>query len=199
MSKFSRIGIGSIFETGKQNHFMDSINKNQTEDNYKDLSGEEGLKKMKELIDKASTCFFCTHAESDPIFATRPMAVQKTDDDGTIWFLSASDSHKNEEVSSDPWVQLLFQGSAHSDFLKLSGKASITRDKAVIKDLWNPMLKTWFTEGEDDPRITAIKVKVDEGYYWDTKHSMPVALVKRLVGAAIGKTLDDSIEGKIKV
>jgi general stress protein 26 len=26
----------------------------------------------------------------------------------------------------------------------------------MIGNLWNPMLKTWFTEGEDDPRITFV-------------------------------------------
>ncbi|WP_373890118.1 pyridoxamine 5'-phosphate oxidase family protein [Massilia sp. DJPM01] len=40
----------------------------------------------------------------------------------------------------------------------LDGVATITRDKARIKELWNFILKTWFTEGEHDPRITAIKI-----------------------------------------
>lgn len=30
------------------------------------------------------------------------MAVQKVDDDGNLWFLSAKDSHKNEELNNDP-------------------------------------------------------------------------------------------------
>jgi len=36
-----------------------------------------------------------------------------------------------------------------------------------------------------------------EGYYWDNKHGSAVAGVKMLIGAAIGKTLDDSIEGQV--
>ena len=35
------------------------------------------------------------------------------------------------------------------------------------------------------------------GYYWDTKHGNAIAGVKMLIGAAIGKTLDDSIEGTL--
>ncbi len=57
------------------------------------------------------------------------------------------------------------------------------------------MLRTWFTGGIEDPRITVIKVSPTEGYYWDTKHGQFVAGMKMLLGAAIGKTLDDSIEG----
>lgn len=115
------------------------------------------------------------------------------------WFLSAADSHKNEEIAIDIDVQLLFQGSAYSDFLTLYGRASISRDKNKIKELWQPILKTWFTEGQNDPRITVIKVEPVDGYYWDTKHNMMVGAVKRMVGAVIGKTLDDSIEGTVKI
>jgi len=61
------------------------------------------------------------------------------------------------------------------------------------------ILKTWFTGGLDDPRITAIEVEPLDGYYWDTKHNVAVAFAKMAVGAMTGKTLDDSIEGKLRV
>ncbi|MGZ5248513.1 MAG: pyridoxamine 5'-phosphate oxidase family protein [Flavitalea sp.] len=178
---------------------MDSINKQQEEDNYKDLHGKAAIKKMKTLVDQASTCFFCTNIKEGKPFDTRPMAVQQLDEEGNFWFLSAKGSFKNEELSADPAVQLLFQGSSYSDFLVVYGIATVSDDKDKIKELWNPMLKTWFTEGIDDPRISVIKVAPEEGYYWDTKHNQAVGLVKRIAGAIMGKTLDDSIEGEIKV
>ncbi|HWA98661.1 MAG TPA: pyridoxamine 5'-phosphate oxidase family protein, partial [Pirellulales bacterium] len=61
------------------------------------------------------------------------------------------------------------------------------------------IVRTWFTQGVDDPRITVIKFVPQEGYYWDTKHGQFVAGVKMLIGAMTGKTLDDSIEGKLRV
>ena len=127
------------------------------------------------------------------------MSVQKTDDDGHLWFLSANDNHTVKEIQLNPAVHLYFQGSKHSDFLHLFGKAAISKDKTKIKELWEPVLKTWFTEGENDPRICVIEVLPSEGYYWDNKHGNFVASVKMLLGAAIGKTLDDSIEGKVNV
>lgn len=178
---------------------MDSINQQQPEDNLKNLSGEEAKAKVKELVNNAASCFFCSNIKTGIPFSTRPMSVQKYDEDGNFWFLSSDDSHKNEEISHDPFVHLLFQGSAHSDFLNIYGIAEISKDKEKIKELWQPILKTWFTEGEDDPRITVIKVDPSEGYYWDNKHGNAVAFVKQAVGAALGKTLDDSIEGKIEV
>jgi general stress protein 26 len=152
---------------------------------------------MKKLTEKAETCFFCTAAHVAGSSGARPMSVQQVDDAGNLWFLSADDSHKNEELMRNPAVTLYFQGSAHSDFLVLNGTATVSRDKEKIKELWEPIVKTWFTEGVDDPRITVIKVAPRDGYYWDTKHGNAVAGVKMLIGATIGKTLDDSIEGTL--
>lgn len=176
---------------------MDSINKQQEEQNFENLNGPKAIEKMRVLVDKASTCFFCTEIITGQPFVTRPMAVQKLDDEGNFWFLSSNDSQKNDEVNHDPSVQLLFQGSSYSDFLSVYGVATVSQDKEKIKELWNPMLKTWFTEGIDDPRISVIKVEPIDGYYWDTKHNMAVGLIKRTVGAIIGKTMDDSIEGNL--
>ena len=177
---------------------MDSINKNQPEDNHADLSGANAIKKMSELIKGAETCFFCT-SKPDGELDVRPMSVQQVDEQGNLWFLSADDSHKNQELAVNPRVRMFFQGSPHSDFLHLDGTATVSRDKAKIKELWKFVLKTWFTEGEDDPRITVIKVAPSHGYYWDTKHGNAVAGVKMLIGAAVGVTLDDSIEGNLRV
>ncbi len=178
---------------------MDSINKNQSEHNLKHLANKEAVDKIKELIKKSSTCFFTTSAATGQSAGTRPMNVQKTDDEGNLWFLSAKDSHKNLEISLSPLVKLYFQGSPHSDFLFLEGNATVLDDKQIIKDLWEPLLKVWFTEGGNDPRISVIKFTPSKGYYWDNKHGNAIAGVKIMIGAVIGKTLDDSIEGKIQV
>jgi general stress protein 26 len=178
---------------------MNSINRQQPEHNREDLLDQQAVAKIKTLVKSASTCLFCTAITTGKAVATRPMAVQKVDDRGSLWFLSASDSHQNREILADPNVQLMFQGSQHSDFLTLYGRASISSDPAKIKELWEPMFKTWFTEGIDDPRITVIEVRPSEGYYWDTKHNQVVALAKMVAGAILGKTLDDSVEGTLRV
>jgi general stress protein 26 len=183
----------------KQRISMDSINQNQPEENHADLAGADAIKKIQALVKQAQSCFFCTAVTTSDSHGARPMSVQQVDDDGTLWFLSADDSHKNQEIAINPLVKLYFQGSPHSDFLQLEGHAVISRDHAKIRELWNPIIKTWFTEGIDDPRITVIQVKPTRGYYWDTKHGKAVAMVKMAIGALTGKTLDDSIEGTLKV
>jgi general stress protein 26 len=177
---------------------MDSINRNQPEHNRQNLLGPDAIERIEGTVKKAQTCFFCTRAATGESAGVRPMAVREVDETGNLWFLSADDSHKNREIEAAPEVSLFFQGSPHSDFLHLTGVATILRDQAKIKDLWSPVIKTWFTEGVDDPRITAIKVTPTDGYYWDNQHGNAIAGAKMLVGAALGKTLDDSVEGKVK-
>lgn len=176
---------------------MNSINQNQPEDNLKDLSGHEGVQKVRELVEINNTCFFSTQNDNSPSAGTRPMTVQEVDDNGNLWFLISNDSFTYQELQANPKVKLYFQGSAHSDFLYIEGNASMSRDKEKIEQFWSPIIKTWFTEGKDDPRITVVKIQAAHGYYWDNKHGNAIAAIKIAAGALLGKTLDDSIEGKI--
>jgi len=177
---------------------MDSINREQPEHNREDLGGTAAVARIRDMSDDAQSCFFCTRPLSgSDTGGTRPMSIQQADEDGALWFLSSADSHKNAEIQADPAVRLYLQSSKHSGFLALDGHASISRDRAKIDQLWNPIMKTWFTDGKDDARITVIKVAPTGGYYWDNKHGDFVAATKMVIGAAIGRTLDDSIEGNV--
>lgn len=177
---------------------MNSINQNQEEKNQENLDSASSVKKIKELVDIAKTCFLTTEVSSPQSYGTRPMTVQQVDDAGVIWFLVANDSHAYEDMAANPKVKLHFQGSAHSDFLYLEGQAELLADQSKIKELWEPIMKTWFTEGENDPRIAIVKFNPSNGYYWDTKHGNYIAGLKMMIGAVIGKTMDDSIEGEIR-
>lgn len=178
---------------------MDVKDTNPREDNYEDLRGQEAVKKIKEVVEEAENCFFCSAVATGESNGDRPMNVRQVDDEGNLWFLSASDSRKNQELAIDPAVKLYFQGSKHSDFMQINGRATISRDREKIEELWSPLVQAWFTDGKDDPRITVIRVSPTEGYYWDTKHSTAVAGIKMLIGAALRKTMDDSIQGKLDV
>ena len=178
---------------------MNSINQEQPEDNFKDLNGEEAITKLKDLAEDAKTCFFCSNIKTGLPASARPMTIQQVDDEGNLWFLMANDSETYQEIQREPVAQLFFQGSKYSDYLNVYGITSVSDDKEKIKQFWKPILKTWFTDGEEDPRIAVVKLEPTEAYYWDNKHGDAVAFIKQLAGAAIGKTLDDSIEGNLRV
>lgn len=177
---------------------MNSINSNQKEENHTNLMGDEAIEKMRNLIDKSGSCFFCTSTLMNKINSS-PMNVQKSDINGDLWFLSPKDSIKNMEITQDSEVTLHFQGSPHSDFLELKGKATISDDKDLIKELWDPMAKSWFKEGKEDPRISVIQFKTESGYYWDNEHGNTIAGVKLLIGVITGTNSDDSEEGSLEI
>ena len=100
----------------------------------KDLSHTDAIKKLKELAEDINICMFCTKTDKLP-FQTRPMGTQKVDEEGNLWFLSAADSDKNNEIKQDDIVQLLYAKSSDAHFLSVTGKASITKDKHKIDEL----------------------------------------------------------------
>lgn len=177
---------------------MDSVNSNQTEENYANLIGDEAIEKMRNLIDKSGSCFFCTSTLMNKVNGS-PMSVQKSDANGDLWFLSPKDSPKNLEIAHGSEVTLYFQGSAHSDFLELKGKAIISYDKDRIKELWDPMQRSWFKDGLDDPTISVIQFKTESGYYWDNEHGNTIAGIKLLFGVITGRNTDDTEEGYLKI
>jgi general stress protein 26 len=163
----------------------------------KDLDYQHGIEKLKEFIEKGKICHFVTDLEKRPL-TSRPMSTQEVDAWGNLWFFSADSSHKNRDIDRNNEVQLFYSNADTSEYLTVYGRAEIVKDSQKINDLWNPMLKTWFNEGKDDPEIMLIKVTPEDAYYWDTKNNKVVQLVKMLVGSVVGKQLDDGVEGDIK-
>jgi general stress protein 26 len=164
----------------------------------KNLAQQEGIEKMKELAEAARICHFVTGLNTTPL-TSRPMATQEVDDEGNFWFLSKLSSHKNEEIDDDPEVQLFYSNNASSEYLTVFGYAEIIRDRKKLEELWNPMVKAWFTEGKDDPEVSIIRVRPVDAYYWDTKTNKLISLMKIAASTITGKTMDDGVEGQIKI
>jgi general stress protein 26 len=166
--------------------------------NVENLNRQEAIEKLKTLVKHNSICLFTTSLAETPLRA-RPMSTQKVCDQGNFWFLSARDSDKNMEIAKDSRVQLFFSNTSDSEFLTAYGEASISYDRKKIEELWTPIAKAWFTEGKDDPRISVIKVKPTNAFYWDTKSGKMVSMIKILASALTGKTSDVGVEGTLTV
>ncbi len=166
--------------------------------NFQDLSGTEALEKMRKLIEAEDICLFTSQLGQLPL-ATRPMSTAQVDGYGNIWFMSVAGSEKNRDIQSDRRVQLFYANKSRSEYLSIYGEAIITMDKDKIEELWTPIAKVWFTEGKDDPRITLIRVRPLDVYYWDTKNNKIVSLIKMMGAVLTGETMDDGIQGEIHI
>ncbi len=164
----------------------------------KDLINKEAVQKIKELAKDSNICHFVTNLSNIPL-SSRPMATQKVDDEGNIWFLSDKSSDKNTDIHSDQRVQLFYSANSNYEYLSVYGTAEISFDKEKIHEMWTSLTKAWFPGGEDDPTISLIKVIPEDGYYWDTKNNKIISLFKIAKSIVTGRTDDDGIEGTLKV
>lgn len=161
------------------------------------LEDEAAIEKIRELAKSARVCLFGTSAGRLPL-EVRPMAVQEVDAAGHLWFLSGRSSIKNQHITRDPRVQLLFANVGDSEYLNLHGTAVISDDRSLRQAHWTPLAKTWFNGGVDDPELTVIRVRPDRGYYWDTEHGKAIAMLKITVGSMMGKTMHDGVQGEVR-
>ena len=163
------------------------------------LSGAEGLKKIGELIKDVRICMMTT-AAGNGSFDSRPMATQEVKDfDGSVWFLTRGESGKVREIEQDDHVTLLYSDPGNHNYVSLKGRASVSKDKAKVHELWNTMYKAWFPQGEDDPSITVLRIDVHEAQYWEASSSKLVFGIKYLAAAITGGSVDVGETGKVTV
>ncbi|WP_309609955.1 pyridoxamine 5'-phosphate oxidase family protein [Flavobacterium sp.] len=159
----------------------------------------EGVKKLIELVDNITICFFCTDLKAGDGATATPMSAQKVDEEGNIWFFSGKDSDKNKEISKDKDVQLFFSHPGKSSYVVVNGEAEIVTDIEKIKELYTPAIKIWFKEGVEDPNISLIKVATKNAYYWDTVGGIAINCIKMIASVVTGKNLVEGVEGNITV
>jgi len=169
-----------------------------SEQNKQNLSAQDAIDKLKELIKSESICFFCTQLTKQPI-TTRPMSTQKVDDHGNIWFMSSIKSNKNTEIGQDNMVQLFYSNPSSYEFLSVLGNATITTDREKIYEMWTPFAKAWFKDGKEDTNISLIKVTPQSAYYWDTKNNKMISMIQMFASMLTGSAPDGGVEGTLKV
>lgn len=95
----------------------------------------------------------------------RPMAVAELGEDAHVYLVTGADSEKTAEIDLAPDVTLVFQDSHR--FASLSGRATLSRDRALTERLWSEAWKVWFPQGKADPAICFVRIEPHEAEYWD--------------------------------
>jgi general stress protein 26 len=136
---------------------------------------EDSVRKLRELIKDVEVAMLTT-VEPDGHLRSRPMATQKAEFDGQLWFFTGIDSSKVVEVQREQHVNLAYAKPDDQIYVSVSGRASISRDRDKMKQFWNPIHKAWFPQGLDDPNIGLLCVEIDHAEYWDAPSSKLVQL-----------------------
>jgi general stress protein 26 len=161
-------------------------------------AGDRG--KFVEVLRRFDTAMLVTHAKEGGL-RSRPMALAEIEDDGTTWFVTASDTEKTEEIGPHGDVNVAFQ--AGMSFASLTGDAELVRDKAKARDLWQEPWRVWFPDGPEESDLVLVRIRPQVGEYWDQRGSKGLRYAWEAAKAyAKGEKLgdnDDSPRGHGKV
>jgi general stress protein 26 len=165
----------------------------------KNLQNEQALDKLRKLVKDIDICMFITNTRPDAETHTRPMATVDVEADGTLWFYTDIRSIKVDEVATDHDVHLVYSHPGKDSYLDIWGTASVVTDREKIKEKWTPMVKAYFSDGADDPKIALLKVLPQDCYYWDNETGKMVYFLKAAASVVTGKRLAEGAEGKLEL
>ncbi len=137
-----------------------------------ETSHAEATQKMWSMMKSISFAMMTT--EDGDNLRARPMVAAQSEFDGTLWFFTRASSHKVDEVQHDQHVGVTYADPSKQDYVSLSGKARLVRDKSAIEAHWGESMRTWFPKGKDDPDIALLKVDITMAEYWDAPNSKMV-------------------------
>jgi general stress protein 26 len=159
-----------------------------SEETPNNMTREQMVAKVAELIKDINIAMMTTEAE-DGLLHSRPMATQKTEFDGTLWFFSGLRTGKVNEIDWNPEVNLSYAEPGKTRYVSVSGTAEVVDDRAKMAELWSDIYKAWFPQGLDDPDLCLMKVEVTFAEYWDVPSGKMVQAFGFLKALATGERL----------
>jgi general stress protein 26 len=157
------------------------------------MANQNGKSGRREAIDKIDALIkdirfaMLTTVCGDGSLRSRPMATQRERFNGTLWFFTDDHSAKVFEIERDKHVNVSYADPDKNNYVSISGRAKLVKDKVIAKELWNPFYKAWFPKGLDDPRLALLRVAVERAEYWDSPNSKLVQLGGFLKAVITGK------------
>jgi len=133
-------------------------------------SGQEERQKVRDLIKDISFCQLVTQDDAGRMYA-RPMMAQEQDANDDLWFFTAADSPKVEEIRRNPQVLLTYSDPQKNSYVSVSGTAEVFRDQSRINQLWGEGARAWFPAGPTDPNLCLVRVMPESAEYWDAPSS----------------------------
>jgi len=153
------------------------------------VSEGEKRQRLSELVSRFDTAMLVTRTDSGGMRA-RPLSIADSGEDGALYFSTAIDSPKVQELEIDPHVAVVMQDRRR--YVSISGVARVVRDRALIERLWSASWKIWFPQGKDDPSLCVLQVEPIEAAYWDMSGRQGVKYVFQMAKAFLSGTTPPS-------
>ena len=123
------------------------------------------------------------------------MATQARAAGADLWFVTAKDSEKLDEIRHDSNVNLSYFKNRTKEWISVSGRARIVRDRKKIHELYRPDWRAWFGDQggakdgtSDDPRIVLIGVNIRLAVYLEVNKPQPLVLFEVVRSIVTGRS-----------
>jgi len=156
---------------------------------------EELRERAWDLAESIRICMFNTWDGRE--LHSRPMDGNVDRDAGAVFFLTDARSYKVDELERVASATLGFANPGSYKFVTMTGEATVTNDRAKIRDIWTDSSKLWW-DGPDDPRIRLVTFRPDDAEIWDSPNFI-VSGVKMVAAALTGAKLKLGDHAKVDI
>ena len=156
------------------------------EQQHTDKTEAEIIDRVWEVAEDIAKCMFVIWDGERQ--QARPLSSRVNRDEHAIYFLVSAEGHKNAQIEQFPVGNLAYADTKGMDYASISGRATVTNDRAKIAELWSDFDKAWWDD-ENDPDIRLITVTPERAELWDSPGRL-VALTTMLVAAVTGNKPD---------
>jgi len=151
-----------------------------------EVSLEKKLDDLYKLIDGIETAMVTTRRADGHLLA-RPMQTQRRTTGTDLWFMTNAETEKFEDLARDPHVNVSYYKDRTREWVSVSGRAILTRDRDLIDSLYQDDWKVWLRDegdgkrdgGPHDLRIGLILVEAHHVVYMKKDRPTPVVLFQR--------------------
>jgi len=147
-------------------------------------------------IESIDTAMMTTR-RADGHLRSRAMANQKHAGGADLWFVTSEGSDKLADLAHDAHINLSYYQNSSREWISVSGIATISRDRATIRELYAPDWKMWFSEGgdprhgtPDDPRMVLIGITIHAAEFLEVDKPKPVVLFELVKGWLTGERVE---------
>lgn len=151
--------------------------------------------KLWNLVEKFHATILVTRGQ-DGRLSGRPMTPLVRRNDGVIYVLAEQATEGVRAIEHDPTALLTFADGKR--YVSISVRATISKDRRLIEDLWNPGAQAFWPQGPSQPDICALVLQPLIGEYWDGDNSIS-AVVQMLVANVTGKQPDLGDHGEVRL
>lgn len=150
---------------------------------YGNLSNEEAVDKVWELVDAIGVCMLVTWDGERQ--RSRPVAARPNRERHAIYFLTDEASAKKDQIHRFPQVSLNFADHQSNNYLAISGWADVADDRIMIQEIFSVADRAWWAS-PDDPAIRLITVQPEDAEIWGGLGRLraAVALLKAAISGA---------------